>query len=294
MAWTADNIGNQQGRTFLVTGANTGIGFQTALELAKQGAHVVVAGRSEQRVENAIIEIEAVVPWASLEPGVVDLGSLASVDSYAQQFNAKHDRLDVLINNAGVMFPPPGTTADGFETQFAVNYLGHFALTARLFGRLAHTDNSRVVTLSSIAHRGAKIDFGNLRLEKPFDKMREYSQSKVADLIFVLELQRRIIAAEFDVISVGAHPGISRTELLRNDDPSMIAGFDTMTASQGALPTLFAATGDVTGGAYYGPDGKGEINGYPAPAKISSYAQAPGIGAELWDFSEEATGIKFL
>jgi NAD(P)-dependent dehydrogenase (short-subunit alcohol dehydrogenase family) len=294
MAWTADDIGNQQDRVFLVTGANTGLGFQTSLELAKQGAHVVLAGRDPDRIANAIVEIEAVVPWADVEPGIVDLGSLESVREFAQGFLSTHDRLDVLINNAGVMFPPAGTTVDGFETQFGINYLGHFALTAHLFRLLAGTENSRVVTLSSILHRGGKIDFDNLKLEKPFDKRREYSQSKAADLIFVLELQRKIIAAELNVLSVGAHPGISKTELLRYDDPNMIEGMDYMSASQGALSTLYAATANVEGGGYYGPDGKGEVNGYPAPAAIASYAKAPTIGAELWDYSEHQTGLEFL
>ncbi len=294
MTWTAADIGDQQGRVFLVTGANTGLGLETARELAKRGARVVMAGRDPERIANAIAEVKAETPQADLEAGIVDLGSLESVREFSQAFVATHDQLDVLINNAGIMIPPPSKTVDGFESQFGVNYLGHFALTAQLFGLLAATANSRVVTLSSIAHRGGSIDFENVRLEKPFDKWREYNQSKVADLVFALELQRRIIAAEYNVLSVGAHPGISKTELLRYDDPSMIETVDHQSASQGALPTLYAATADVTGGGYYGPDGEGETSGYPGPATISEYAQAPGIGTELWGFSERETGLKFL
>lgn len=294
MAWTAEDIGNQQGRVFLVTGANTGLGFETSLELAKQGAHLVLAGRDEERIANAVVEIEAAVPWADVEAGIVDLGSLESVKEFAESFVSTHNRLDVLINNAGIMFPPPGTTVDGFESQFGVNYLGHFALTARLFGLLASTENSRVVTVSSILHQNGKIDFENLKLEKPFDKVREYSQSKAADLIFVLELQRKIIAAEFNVLSVGVHPGISKTELLRYDDPKLIEKMPHQSANQGALPTLYAATSDVEGGGYYGPDGDRERTGYPAPAMIAEYVKAPGIGAQLWEYSERETGLTFL
>jgi NAD(P)-dependent dehydrogenase (short-subunit alcohol dehydrogenase family) len=258
--WIDQNLSSQKGKTILITGGNSGIGYYAALALAKAGAHVVIAGRNPDKIDQAIKSIVAEGIDGHVEAGIVDLASLESVRQYAAQFVMDHSKLDILINNAGVMMPPEGKTEDGFESQFGVNFLGHFALTGLLFDRLQSTTGSRVVTLSSIAHRGAQIDFDNLRLEKPYDQKREYYQSKLADLLFTLELGRRIDAKGAAVLSVGCHPGFTKTELQRHVDPKILAKMTFMDAWQGTLSTLLAATGPhVAQGNYYGPNGPGEL-----------------------------------
>ncbi len=294
MNWTTDNLKDQSGKTILITGANTGLGFQTAMELAKKNAFVIVAGRNEVKINQAIQDIKEECPTAILEAGIVDLSDLHSVKIFAESIVKKHDRLDVLINNAGVMFPPASKTKDGYELQFGVNYMAHFALTAYLFHLINATKDSRIVTLSSIAHKNGKIDFENLKLEKPYDKFREYGQSKVADLIFTFELQRRLNKIGSSTISVAAHPGISKTELLRTDNPSMINEFPHMSASQGAFSSLYAATEAIEGGSYIGPNGEGEMTGYPAPAFIADYAKDETVGKDLWDYANKNLNIDFL
>jgi NAD(P)-dependent dehydrogenase (short-subunit alcohol dehydrogenase family) len=293
MNWTTENIKDQSGKTILVTGANTGLGYQTALELAKKNALVIIAGRNAEKINQAIVNIKAEVPTAKLEAGIVDLSDLESVKKFAESINKKHNQLDVLINNAGVMFPPPSKTKDGYELQFGVNFMAHFALTAYLFKLIQSTKNSRVVTLSSIAHKNGTIDFENLKLEKPFDKFREYGQSKVADLIFTFELKRRLQNINSTTISVGAHPGISKTELLRTDNPDMIDEFPHMSANQGAFSSLYAATENIGNGSYIGPNGDGEMTGFPAPAFIAEYAKEETVGKMLWEYAEKEIGIKF-
>jgi NAD(P)-dependent dehydrogenase (short-subunit alcohol dehydrogenase family) len=291
MNWTPSNIEPQTNKSFLVTGANTGLGFETALELANKGARVILAGRSATKLTQAKERILALAPLAELDVAVVDLNSISSVKDFASQFVQSGAPLDVLVNNAGIMFPPPGKTVDGFETQFGVNFIGHYMLTMMLLPVLKKSVHGRVVTLSSMAHRDGKIDFDNLRLEKPFNKFREYGQSKVADLIFAIELQRRLSASGSSIISVACHPGVSKTELLRTDAPEMIETVAYMEANQGAYSTLYAATESIAGGSYVGPDGAGEVNGYPAPALIAPYALGEEIGSLLWDFAEKETGI---
>ncbi len=293
MNWTPEQIKDQSGKAFLVTGANTGLGYETALELAKKSAHVILAGRSEQKLTEASARIAALVPSAQLDIAVVDLNSIEAVKSFANSFVQSGKPLDVLINNAGIMFPPPSHSADGFEAQFGVNFIGHYVLTALLFPVLKKSAHGRVVTLSSMAHRNGKIDFDNLKLEKPYDKFREYGQSKVADLIFSFELQRRIDAHGGDVISAACHPGVSKTELLRTDKPEMIETVAYMDANQGAFSTLFAATEAMEEFTYIGPDGEGEVNGYPAPAFIAPYAKEAEIGSQLWAYAEKETGVTF-
>lgn len=250
--------------------------------------------RRKRRATPHIEEIKKEHPSAKLEAGVVDLSDLSSVETFAISIREKHAGLDVLINNAGVMFPPPGKTSDGYELQFGINFMGHFALTAHLFELLDHTSNSRVVTLSSIAHKNGQIDFENLKLEKPFDKFREYGQSKVADLIFALEMQRRLTKYHSSCISVAAHPGISKTELLRTDKPEMIHEFPHMKANQGAFSSLFAATEPLSGGEYIGPDGEGEMTGYPTWAIVSDYANDEEIGRKLWEYANGSMKLNFL
>ncbi len=293
MNWTTGNLKGQKGKTILITGANTGLGFQTALELAKKDALVIIAGRNSAKINQAILDLKKEVPTAKLEAGIVDLSDLKSVKIFAESITKKHHQLDVLINNAGIMFPPPSKTKEGYELQFGVNFMAHFALSAYLFELLNATKNSRVVTLSSIAHKNGAIDFDNLKLEKPFDKFREYGQSKVADLIFTLELQRRLEKINSTTISVGAHPGISKTELLRTDSPEMIDEFPHMSANQGAFSNLYASTEHIEGGSYIGPNGEGEMTGFPAPAFIAAYAKDETVGKMLWEYAEKEIGVKF-
>ena len=281
------------GKTALVTGANTGLGYETAKALAAMGARVIVAGRSPGKVDDAIARIRAEQPDAALEAGSLDLNSLAAVASFAETIRAAHDRLDLLVNNAGVMVPPAGRTEDGFETQFGVNFLAHFALTGRLYDLLDATPGARVVTLSSIAHRGAAIDFGNFRLEKPYDPWREYGQSKLADLIFALEFDKRLRAKGGSVASLAAHPGISSTELTRSLG-AVPDNVNFMSAADGAAPTLMAATSPAAeSGGFFGPDGPGETSGGPAPARIDPAARDAGLNARLWDWAQTATGVRF-
>lgn len=277
----------------LITGANTGLGFEMARELAAQGFHVVIAGRSRTKVDGAIKTIGKEFPDASLEAGIVDLASLASVKDFAHDFRKNHKQLHILINNAGVMVPPAGRTEDGFETQFGVNFVAHFALTGHLFDLLNATPNARVITLSSIGHRGASIDFDNFSLEKDYDPWREYGQSKLADLMFALEMDHRLRARNSQILSLAAHPGVSQTELTRNLEhiPSNVT---FMTPAQGAAPALHAATSpDVKGGQYWGPDGPDERTGQPGLAVVDPAALREGEAARLWDWAQQATGLHF-
>lgn len=281
------------GKTALITGANTGLGFEMARALAGRGAHVVVAGRSPEKVETARLTLEKENPEASVEAGLVDLGSLGSVRDYVQAFRTRHAKLDILINNAGVMVPPAGQTEDGFETQFGINFVAHFALTGHLFETLSAAPAARVVTMSSIGHRGATLDFDTFRLEKPYDPWRAYGQSKLADLIFALELDRRLRAGKHSVSSLAAHPGVSQTELTRNLG-AIPEGIDMMTPMDGAAPALVAATSaDATGGTYWGPDGPEERSGQPGLAKVDAAARRDGDAAKLWAWAEQATGLTF-
>lgn len=291
--WIDANLQSQKGKTILITGGNSGIGYYAALALAKVGADVLIAGRNAERIEQAVRDIQVEDIAGSVESGIVDLASLKSVQEYADQFQTKYPRLDVLINNAGIMMPPAATTDDGIESQFGVNFIGHFALTGRLYNMLKSTLGSRVVTLSSIAHRGAQIDFDNLRIEKPYDTVREYYQSKLADIVFALELGRRADAKGDDIVSVACHPGFTKTELQRHLDPAMLAKFTFMDTWQGALPTIIAATCDVKSGDYFGPDGPGEMGGFPALGVIDDAALDPAVAERLWAVGEDVTGIAY-
>ncbi|HBZ44971.1 MAG TPA: short-chain dehydrogenase [Maritimibacter sp.] len=284
---------DMNGKTALITGANTGLGFEIARALATRGAQVIVAGRNEAKVQTAIDRIKDEAPDAWLEVGLVDLNALASVKDFATRIANTHTRLDILVNNAGVMVPPAGTTQDGFETQFGVNFVAHFALTGHLIQLLNAAPAARVVTLSSIGHRGAVLDFDNFQLEKPYDPWREYGQSKLADLVFALELDRRLRAKDSSVRSLAAHPGVSQTDLTRNlgDIP---AGIKMMSPADGAAPALVAATDThVEGGQYWGPDGPEERSGTPGLAIVDAAALKDGVAERLWDWAEKATGTKY-
>jgi len=292
--WITKNVKSQAGVTVIVTGANTGLGFETALALYQVDANVIVACRDKDRGMKAIEKMKKYKSSGSLEVGILDLSDLKKVEQFANKFKENHDKLDLLINNAGVMTPPPSKTQDGLELQFGVNFLGHFALTGHLFECLNRSSNARVVTLSSIAHRGANIDFNNLRLEKEYDKWREYGQSKLACLMFTLELQKRIEKIGSSVISLGSHPGISATELTRHMEDEAVGNIEFMGALQGALPTILAATSPKSkGGEYYGPDGPDEKSGYPAIAGFDKIALDDTIAARLWNEAQEITNLVY-
>jgi NAD(P)-dependent dehydrogenase (short-subunit alcohol dehydrogenase family) len=283
------------GKIAIVTGANTGLGFETALDLYQKGAKVYVGCRDEKRGAEAIARMKSIsATGGELVLALFDLGSIQSVKTFAEKFIATENRLDLLINNAGVMIPPASKSEDGFELQFGVNFIGHFALTGQLFNLIEATPNARVVTLSSIAHRGGVIDFENLRLEKPYSPWREYSQSKVADLMFTLELDKRLKANNYKTLSLGAHPGFSKTDLQKNMDKAMLDSLELMTAKEGAQSTLVASLHpDATGGQYWGPDGHNEQKGNPALAKIDASAMNEELNAKLWDWAKEVTNAGF-
>jgi NAD(P)-dependent dehydrogenase (short-subunit alcohol dehydrogenase family) len=299
--WTAQDIPDQSGRTAVVTGANSGLGLETARELARHGAHVVLACRNTDKGEQAAQSIRADVGDAQVDVRALDLGSLDSVRSFAQALSSEHASLDLLINNAGVMAPPRRTTADGFELQFGTNHLGHFALTGLLMGILEKGRDTRVVTLSSGAHKIGKIDFDDLQREQRYSRWRAYGQSKLSNLMFALELDRRLRAAGSSVLSVAAHPGYAATNLQAAAAPLMdrlimkVGNFViAQSAEMGALPTLYAATApDLEGGMFIGPDGMGEQRGYPRPVAPSQAATDEDVAARLWTVSEELTGVRF-
>jgi NAD(P)-dependent dehydrogenase (short-subunit alcohol dehydrogenase family) len=300
--WTAADIPNQSGRTAVVTGTG-GLGYEDALELARAGADVVIAGRNPHKGAEAVRRIRKAVPSALIRFEPLDLASLQSVSAFAARLARHQDSLDLLINNAGVMVPPERqVTADGFELQFGTNYLGHFALTAQLMPLLRKGKNARVVSLSSVAARDGQIDFDDLQAERGYKPMPVYSQSKVACLMFALELHRRSKAGGWGVASIAAHPGVARTELLHNGpgESSMmsrirsLAWFLFQPAWQGALPTLFAATApDALSGGYYGPNRLSETRGYPTAAKVPPQAVDRSVAERLWRISEDLAAVRF-
>ena len=264
MRWTENDVPKQSGRLAIVTGSNTGLGYDTARVLAAHGAAVVMAVRDTAKGEAAAARIRQLSPGADVTVRKLDLGSLDSVRSAGAEMAAAYPRIDLLINNAGVMYPPKQTTADGFELQFGTNHLGHFALTGLLLPNLLDVDGSRVVVVSSIAHNiKAKIDFNDLQLERRrYDRVASYCQSKLANLMFAYDLQRRLEAAKAKTIAVAAHPGVAATELVRHVPGAGLPGVNWLSckllnsSELVALPTLRAATDPaVRGGQYYGPDG---------------------------------------
>ena len=290
---------DQTGKTAIVTGANTGIGFETALGLYEAGAHVILACRSLKNAEEALGKIQQQKGKGRLETGLLDLSDLNSVKQFGEAFIQQHRRLDLLINNAGVMTPPAAKTAQGYELQFGVNFLGHFALTGYLYPLLKTTAGSRIVTLSSLAYLRGTIDFDNLRSEKSYDPMREYCQSKLADLLFSVELQRRLSVINAPTLSLATHPGATLTELIRHMSAeelnTALERFGKlMDAAQGALSTLYAAvSAEVTKGGFYAPDEDGGIRGYPAQALIAPNALDEAVAQKLWSLAEHATGIQY-
>jgi NAD(P)-dependent dehydrogenase (short-subunit alcohol dehydrogenase family) len=300
--WTAAEIPSQKGKTIVVTGAG-GLGYETALELARAGADVILAGRDAAKGAQAVAQIKQAVPNAQVEFETLDLASLASIRAFGPRLGSRRTQLDVLVNNAGVMTPPKRrTTADGFELQLGTNHLGHFALTAQLLPLLRKAKSPRVVSVSSIAARDGLMHFEDLQAERSYNPMVSYNQSKLANLLFAFELQRRSDAAGWGLASIAAHPGIARTELLPNGAGRFspvgiirrLLWFLFQPAAQGALPTLFAATSpDAKSGGYYGPDRLNEIRGYPTAAKIPPKALDTAVAAQLWEVSARLTGATF-
>lgn len=300
--WTVSDIPPQNGRSAVVTGTG-GLGFEDASALARAGAEVILAGRNPEKGAAAIARIRSAVPSAMIRFEQLDLASLKSIAAFGDRLRDQRDSLDLLVNNAGVMVPPKREeTADGFELQLGTNYLGHFALTGQLMPLLRKGRDARVVTLSSIAARNGAIDFDDLNATRSYRPMPVYGRSKLACLMFALELQRRSEAGGWGVASLAAHPGISRTDLLHNAPGRWSAVGMTRTflwflfqpASQGALPTLFAATSpQAKPGAYYGPDRMSEIRGHPALSKVPPQASDNAVAARLWQVAEELTGTRF-
>ncbi len=299
--WTAEQIPDQSNRTAVVTGANSGLGLITARELARAGAQVVMACRNVEKGEAARAEIAAAVPNAQVSVGALDLGSLDGIRAFAEGFRADHDALDLLINNAGVMAPPRQTTADGFELQFGTNHLGHFALTGRLLDLMQGRPDACVVTLSSGGHRWGRMKFDDLQSERRYRRWRAYGQSKLANLLFAFELDRRLRSAASSVRSLAAHPGYAATNLQSAAAPlpdrvvmRVTNLLFAQSADMGALPTLYAATyPELEGGLYIGPGGLAEQRGYPEVVGSSAAARDEAAAARLWDVSEQLTGVRF-
>jgi NAD(P)-dependent dehydrogenase (short-subunit alcohol dehydrogenase family) len=302
--WTTSDIPPQTGRRALVTGANSGIGFHTALELARKGAEIIMPARTQAKAEEAIRRIRKEVPAAKLIPDILDLVDLGSVHAFAERFLKRFASasLDLLINNAVVYaLGTRQVTADGFERQFATNYIGPFALTALLFPSIKRTQGSRVVTVASIYSKSGRMDFDNLQSERSYRPVYgAYAMSKLADLVFGLELQNLLTMGNSPVASICAHPGYSITNI-KNSTPLYIRFLDALSqpflaqsAAQGALPTLFAAAAPTAqAGGFYGPDGFLETKGYPAPAKIPARAHDRTVAQQLWKESERLAGVSF-
>ncbi|KUI44277.1 short-chain dehydrogenase [Mycobacterium sp. IS-1590] len=297
--WTVADIPDQSGRTAIVTGANSGLGYDTAAALAGKGAAVVLAVRNLDKGNEAVERIRKSTPNAVVSVQELDLSSLDSVRKAADELRAAHPRIDLLINNAGVMYVPSReTTEDGFEMQFGTNHLGHFALTGLLLDNLRSVDGSRVVTVSSVGHRiMARIRFEDPHFETGYNRVQAYGQSKLANLLFTYELQRRLASAGAPTVATAAHPGFSDTELMRYIPvyvPDVVWRIFTQPADKGALPTLRAATDpNVQGGQYYGPDGLGEVKGHPKLVASSAQSHDEDIQRRLWSLSEELTGVTY-
>lgn len=304
--WGIADIPSQRGKLAIVTGANSGIGFHIAMELARAGARVILACRDVTKGEAAVSRLKLTVPDASVEVGELDLADLASVHRFANGLEARAEVIDLLINNAGIMaVPTRRLTKDGFELQFGTNHLGHFALTGLLLPALLRAASPRVVTVSSIAHKGGKIQFDNLNGERRYSDLSAYKASKLANLLFAYELQRRATNAGTNLLSIAAHPGVATTNLFSTGsklDRQPLFSWLTekfvpllgQSDAAGALPVLYAATAfEVAGGDYYGPSGWFEFKGYPVLAMPSALAADPALAARLWDVSEQLTRVNF-
>ena len=302
--WTADDVPDQHGQVAVITGGSGGLGLETARVLSAHGATVVLAGRDQAKLARAVGELQAARPDASVQTAELDLASLDSVRKTAADLSGRFATLDLLINNAGLMFPPYGLTKDGYELQFGTNHLGHFALTGLLLPQLLAVPGSRIVTVSSNGHRAGRMNFADLNSARRYERHLAYGQSKLANLMFTYELQRRLAAAKASTMALAAHPGTAQTELTRHmsrlSSAAMSPRFRAVNswlvqdAAMGALPTLRAATDPAAvGGTYYGPDGFLQLTGYPVVVTSSSRAQNRQVQRRLWVESEQLTGITY-
>jgi len=301
MSFDLNSAPSQKERIAVVTGANIGLGYETTIGLAKKGAKVIMACRNLQKAEIAKRKIEKKVPDADLEIMILDLSSLQSVQDFAKTYSEKYKHLDLLIENAGIMIPPFGKTEDGFESQFGVNYLSHFLLANLLLPLLIQTKESRIVTLSSLAHENGVIDFENINSAHSYSRMGAYRQSKLACLLFAYELQRRLEKAGSSVIAVSAHPGVSNTNLGQNFPKiarilaAPILPFFTHSPAKAALPILMAAIDlNVKGGEYFGPTGYKGMKGKPGKVESRPHSHDKDVAIKLWEVSETLTGMKFI
>jgi NAD(P)-dependent dehydrogenase (short-subunit alcohol dehydrogenase family) len=301
--WTPQQMPPQQGRLAIVTGANSGIGYQAARYLSRAGAAVILACRSREKGEAASAKIVAKQPSAKVEVRILDVADLDSVRRFAAEFLSEDKPLDLLINNAGVMaIPERRTTPQGFEMQFGTNHLGHFALTGLLLPALLRQPKSRVVTVASIAHKSGKLNFDDLNAERRYDPRGAYAQSKLANVVFGLEFDRRLRARSATTASVIAHPGVAVTNIVSNGMGTGLKGrvvnallpFVAQSDDRGSWPLLYAATSpEVHGGEYYGPDGIAEFKGTPVEVKPKPHALDPAAGKRLWEISEALTGVRY-
>lgn len=302
MNWSTSDIPDLTGKTAIVTGATSGLGLETALALGRSGAHVVLTARDTTKGDQAIGHIRSLAPVASTESLVLDLADQGSVRRAAESFLEKHTTLDMLINNAGIMMVPESKTVDGYESQLGTNHLGHFTLTALLYPALEAAPAARVVTVSSNAHRSGDMDFENMMYHTGYSPMKAYGRSKLANLIFAYELQRRLVKAQSQVISLGVHPGVAKTDLARAMQEKWyfralvpIFGLLMQSAAQGALPSLRAAVDPhAQGGEYYGPSKRRDMVGPPIVVDSTDLSKDPRVAKRLWAWSEATTGVEFL
>jgi NAD(P)-dependent dehydrogenase (short-subunit alcohol dehydrogenase family) len=295
--WNLAQVPSQPGRVAVVTGANNGLGFETALELARKDMTVILACRNVPKADAAKARMVKAYPPAQVSCRPLDLSSLRSVHEFAAQFQQEHARLDLLVNNAGIMMPPQAVSEDGFELQLATNYLGHFALTGLLLPQLTVTPGSRVVSVSSLSYKWAEIDFDDLQAQRGYSRRKAYGQSKRACLVFAYELQRRLAAAGHGTVSVAAHPGLSKTNLDQYF-PALIRPLGNLflqPAAQGALPQLYAALASgIQGGEYIGPDGFQQLRGHPTRVASDDNSKDQRVAARLWKASAELTKYHYL
>ena len=295
VTWTPEQIPSLNGKTILVTGANSGLGLESARLLASRGAEVIMACRNQAKGQQALEEIKEEFPDARLVLMALDLADQQSVKDFAEAFKSRYSHLDILINNAGVMAPPLSRTKDGFEMQFGTNHLGHFALTGLLLDALEKADAPRIVTVSSVAHKLGRIYFDNLNAENGYFRWTYYGQSKLANLIFSRELHRRLREKGSKISAIAVHPGYSDTNLQSGTAFAVFNRFFAQPQRMGCYPSVFAATSsDAHSGEYYGPNGFMEMAGYPAAAQMRKLARNEEVAQRLWQVSEKLTGIHYL
>lgn len=295
--WNIDQVSSQPGKVAIVTGANSGIGFEVTLGLVKKDFEVIMACRNMQKAEEAKVKILKIHPNAKVNPMKVDTSSLDEVKKFADQFQKKYQKLHLLVNNAGTMMSPYKITGDGFENQFATNYIGHFALTGLLLPILTSSNDSRIISLSSLSYKWSEILFDDFQFEKGYSKTKAYGQSKRACLMFAFELQKRLSAAGFESISVAAHPGLSKTNLDQYY-PALIRPLGNLflqPATKGALPILYAALDkNLKGGEFIGPDGFQQMRGFPKIVDADEYSNNKEVAKRLWSETEKMTNVFFL